>query len=427
MTVNFITFGCKVNQYESESMREELLNKGFSAADETADIFIINSCTVTKESDRKTKKTINRIRREHPNSVIVLTGCLPQSSPKIAEALDVDIVLGNTEKRDLAGAISAYLKNKQKTVIINKHEKEEAFAKYHITKFADRSRAYIKIEDGCNRGCTYCIIPKARGRIRSRSLSEIKEESVRLSNAGFKEIVLVGINLSSYQFGLANAVKAAASANGIKRVRLGSLEPDLTTKELLLALKEIPEFCPQFHLALQSGCDNTLKRMNRLYTTREFTELTKTIREIFKDASFTTDIMVGFAGETQEDFKESCEFVKKTGFLHCHIFPYSVREGTFAANYKNQLTKAQKEERAKKMKEVCEQVSLKERQKYIGLTKEVLLETDGSGYTKEYLRVYLNDYKENSEDFSEQNNFSGDIINVKILSVFKDGVKAEKI
>ena len=410
MTVSFYTLGCKVNQYETESMKNILLNNGFELS-ENGDIAIVNSCTVTAESDRKTRQLLNKIRKLNPNVILVLTGCMPQAHPEKAAEFNADIVIGNTSRRDILKSIMAYLKNKEKLVDLPKHENDEEFFESPIESFSEKTRAFMKIEDGCNRACTYCIIPKARGRVRSRKLEDIKAEAEVLAKRGYKEIVLTGINLSSYEFGLENAVKMVANTNGIERVRLGSLEPDLMTNELLKALSDIPEFCPNFHLSLQAGCNNTLKRMNRLYTKEEYANLVKQIFEIFENPSITTDVMVGFAGETENDFLESLNFVEDIEFAHVHIFPYSIREGTFAEKFKDQITKNEKSRRVKLMEEAAKKAALKFNTKQIGKTLPVLIESDNTGYTENYVKVTV------LEKANE-----GEILKIEISSADSDGL-----
>lgn len=386
MKITFYTLGCKVNQYESQSLKEELLNCGIG--ENAPDIIVVNSCTVTAESDRKTRQTVNRARKENPNAVIVLTGCMAQTAPKDAAKLPCDIVLGNTANRNLPLAISKFLQSKNKVFEVDKHTAGEVYSTLPVKSGGERTRAYMKIEDGCNRGCTYCIIPKARGRVRSRELSQIEQEAKDLAAAGYSEIVLVGINLSSYEYGLQNAVKAAAQ-DGIKRVRLGSLEPDLTTPQLVKELVKIPQFCPQFHLALQSGCDKTLKAMNRLYDTEYYLNLVNHIKEICPKARFTTDIMVGFSGESKQDFEQSVEFCKKVGFLKMHVFPYSERPGTFAASFSNKVQKKEKERRAAIMREAGDIMTAEILKTYLGKTVQVLVESDSGGHTADYVFVHL--------------------------------------
>ena len=391
-------------------MKNILIKNGFSLSD-NGDIAVVNSCTVTSESDRKTRQLLNRIRKNNPKVIIVLTGCMPQAHPEKAAEFNADIVIGNTSRRDILKAINAFLNNREKIIELPMHEKDEEFCESPIESFSEKTRAFMKIEDGCNRACTYCIIPKARGRVRSRRLEDIKNEAEALAKKGYKEIVLTGINLSSYHFGLENSVKAVAETSGIERVRLGSLEPDLMTNELLTALKSIPEFCPNFHLSLQAGCNNTLKRMNRLYTKEEYAALVKSIFEIFENPSITTDVMVGFAGESQEDFIESCKFVEEIEFAHVHIFPYSIREGTFAANFKDQITKNEKINRVKAMEQAAKKAALKFNTKQIGKVLPVLIESDNTGYTENYVKVTV------LEKARE-----GEIIKVKISSCDSEGL-----
>ena len=428
MRVFFHTLGCKVNRYETERMTEQLASIGFSLTEDakSADLIVINSCTVTAESDRKTRQLTRRYKRLSENAVILLTGCMPQAFPTDAEALPADIILGNGSNRDVVAAVETYFKNHNRIISISPHQKGEMFENGGLESFSERTRAYMKIEDGCDRGCTYCIIPKARGRVRSRSLADIGLEAENLAKNGFSEIVLVGINLSSYgkdlNLSLADAVKTVAEVNGVERVRLGSLEPDLTDDILLAKLKEIKEFCPQFHLSLQSGSEATLKRMNRLYTAAEYLELTKKIKKIWSNGSITTDIMVGFIGESDEEFSQSLEFAKKVGFLKAHIFPYSVREGTFAANMDKKLRVAEdiKNRRAAIMAEECDKASAKLLDSLKGEFRSVLFERfDGEyshGYSEDYIPIFVKD-----------NILSGEIKKVEILGRIKDGVLAKTV
>ena len=302
MNILFQTLGCKVNQYETEVMREALLNLGHTCdKDLPIDAVMINSCSVTAESDRKTRQLVRRMRREHPNAIIALTGCMVQAFPEEAKQLtEADIVVGNKDVQKVIDAIKSYDNNR--IFCVEEHKKGDIYNTIGLSSFNERTRAFMKIQDGCDRFCTYCIIPFARGRVRSRAIDDIKQEAIRLSNNGFCEIVLVGINLTSYgkneSFDLCDAIDAVCSVDGIKRVRLGSLEPDHITNEMLARFKAQPKFCPQFHLSLQSGCDETLKRMNRHYDTAFYEDLVNRIRLTFNNAAITTDIMVGFAGET---------------------------------------------------------------------------------------------------------------------------------
>lgn len=397
MKIAFYTLGCKVNQYESQAISEAMAKHGFQAVsyEDEADIYVINSCTVTAESDRKTRQTVRRFKRKHPDSIIVLTGCMPQAFPNDAENLvEADIVLGNRNNHKLFELVERYLETKERVIEITPHENGDKFEGDTISEFDRRTRANVKIEDGCNRFCSYCIIPYARGRVRSKPLDVLENELKSLSDAGFVEIVLVGINLSAYgqdiSKSICDAVELAAKMN-FQRIRLGSLEPDHLTDEIIERLAKIDKFCPQFHISLQSGCDNTLKAMNRHYTADEYFKLCKKLRESFSDTTITTDIMVGFPTETEEDFKTSVEFAKKVGFEKVHVFPYSPREGTRAAKMV-QLQNKVKEERSRIMIEETEKIRHSFLQSQISKTVDVLFEAyhaDGysEGYTSNYTPV----------------------------------------
>lgn len=395
MKAAFYTLGCKVNQYESQAMAQNLESHGLIIVDhsEEADVYIINSCTVTAESDRKTRQAVRRFKKLHPESIVVLTGCMPQAFPEISGKLDeADIVIGNKSNRFLFDYITQYINNRGRIVAIDEHKTGDSFAGDCISNFRERTRASVKIEDGCNRFCSYCIIPYARGRVRSKPIEELKNEIADLERNGFSEIVLVGINLSAYGMGLdyniVDAVKLAASFDGIKRVRLGSLEPDHITDDIINGLAQIPEFCPQFHISLQSGCDNTLKRMNRHYDSAEYFELCEKLRKAFDDTTITTDIMVGFPGETHEDFINSLEFAKKVGFEKVHVFPYSIRPGTPAARMTDQIEKCEKERRAALMSKACDDIRNEFLQNQIGKKLDVLIEEYHDGFVQGYTANY---------------------------------------
>ncbi len=399
MKVKLHTLGCKVNQYETEEMTELLLKNGYeiTLSDADADIFIVNSCTVTAESDRKTRQTVRKLKRNYPNSTVVLTGCMPQAFPEASQALTAaDIVIGNKNNIELPEKLRVYFQNRERLVCISRHQSGEAFRGDLITDFNERTRAIVKIEDGCDRFCSYCIIPTARGRVRSKPIADIRKEAETLARAGFREIVLVGINLSAYGKDsgekFTDAVRAACSPEGILRVRLGSLEPDHITDAVIEALSKLPKLCPQFHISLQSGCDNTLRRMNRHYTAEEYYVLTQKLRAAFADCTLTTDMMVGFAGEREEDFLESLRFAQKVGFEKIHVFPYSVRQGTRAAAFPDQIEKAVKERRAAELIAAAETMRQDFLTQQIGKTVEVLLESrhtqgDLFGYTANYTPV----------------------------------------
>ncbi len=399
MKVKFYTLGCKVNQYESQAMAEQLTKRGYEIVNgkEKADVFIVNSCTVTAESDRKTRQAVRRFKRNNPDSVVVLTGCVPQAYPEKAKELtEADIVIGNKNNQVLFDVLEEHFKKGCRIFEVSEHKKGDLFCGDTITSFEERTRAYVKIQDGCNRFCSYCVIPYSRGRVRSKPIDEIKEEITVLAQKGYKEVVLVGINLSSYGSEIGRtfpeAVKTANDVDGILRVRLGSLEPDHLTDEVIEKLSECEKLCPQFHISLQSGCDKTLKSMNRHYTAEEYRHLANKLRESFTDCTLTTDIMVGFAGENDGDFEESLNFMEEIGFEKVHVFPYSVRKGTRAEKLPNHLDKKVKEERAKIMAEKAEEIRRGFFRQQIGKTCSVLFESqteDGylSGHTTNYIPV----------------------------------------
>lgn len=401
MNVKLYTLGCKVNQYETEEMTEQLIENGYSVtlSDMDADIFVVNSCTVTAESDRKTRQLVRRLKRNFPESTVVLTGCMPQAFPEASSSLNAaDIVIGNKNNISLPKKLRTYFDTHKRLVSIEQHKSGEAFCGAPIENFHERTRANIKIEDGCDRFCAYCIIPTARGRVRSKPIAVLTKEAQTLSEKGFRELVLVGINLSAYGKDsgecFTDAVRAAAAPSGVLRVRLGSLEPDHITDEVIAELSKIPKLCGQFHISLQSGCNSTLKRMNRHYTAAEYEALALKLRAAFPDCTLTTDIMVGFAGETEDDFKETVLFARKIGFEKIHVFPYSVREGTRAAAFSEQVEKAVKERRAAELLSVAAELRAEFLERQLEKTVEVLCEhkTENGlhfGYTANYMPVYF--------------------------------------
>lgn len=393
---NIFTLGCKVNQYESQAMREDLIKHGYVLSDdkEHAYISIINSCTVTSASDAKNRKLINRLRRENPDGIIILTGCMPQAFPEEMKSFtSCDIILGNKERANLIPTLEQYINSKEKLIDIPPHLNHNAeYENLKVSSFGEHTRAFIKIEDGCNRFCSYCIIPYARGRVRSKPLSDLKTELISVAQNGYKEVVLVGINLSAYglneDFDLADAVELACGIDGIERVRLGSFEPEQMSDELIKRLAACEKFCPQFHLSLQSGCDKTLKDMNRHYTTAEYMEIVNRLKASFENPSFTTDVMVGFAGESEDDFNASMAFVKSVGFAKVHVFPYSQRKGTAADKKPGQVTPADKDKRAKLMGALVEKSRQEFLKAQLGKTEQVLFERLRHGYLEGYTKNY---------------------------------------
>ncbi len=401
MRVAFYTLGCKVNQYETEYMAEVLKNAGMQIVshNENADYYIINSCTVTATADQKTRQNVRKFKRQHPNSVVILTGCMPQAFPEQASSLnEADIVLSNKSNDDILDLINQFNVTHNRIVKIDKHQSGDEFSKCSINQFSERIRAFVKIEDGCDRFCSYCIIPMSRGRVRSKSLEDLKEEITMLGNNGIKEIVLVGINLSSYgkgqNFNIVDAVRICNEDSNIRRVRLGSLEPDHITDEVIEGLAQFEKFCPQFHISLQSGCDKTLKNMNRHYDSDEYRRLCQKLRKTFNNATITTDIMVGFNDETEDDFNASLAFAKEIGFEKVHTFPYSERQGTVASRKGDNVPKQEKERRAAVMIEETNKTRFEYFNKLIGSREIVLFENNiedniYQGYTKNYIPVRM--------------------------------------
>ena len=406
MKAAFYTLGCKVNQYETEYMSELLKNAGFEivSPNENADYYIINSCTVTATADQKTRQNVRKFKRKHPEATIILTGCMPQAFPEDAKSLsEADIVLSNKNDSDILELINKHQFENKRIINIEEHRSGDKSRECAINEFSERIRAFVKIEDGCDRFCSYCIIPKARGRVRSKPLELLDKEIKALSDSGIKEIVLVGINLSAYgkgeDFNIVDAVEICAGYENITRIRLGSLEPDHITDDIIDRLSRIPKFCPQFHISLQSGCDRTLKNMNRHYTAAEYKLLCDKLRSAFPDASLTTDVMVGFNEESEEDFYESLEFVKSIKFEKVHTFPYSERSGTSASKKGDSVSKQDKEKRASIMIDETEKIRNDYLKNLVGKSTEVLFEsTCGQntyqGYTRGYLPVRI-ESKEN--------------------------------
>lgn len=420
MKFYIFTLGCKVNQYESQIMHENLINSGFQYTKEynTADIIIINSCTVTSASDSKAVKLMHRVKRENPQSVLVLTGCLPQAFPEDERFIEADIILGNKTRSILVPTIQQYLTNRVRIINVSKHETGDDFESMSISNFTERTRAFVKIEDGCNRFCSYCIIPYARGRVRSKPLKELKVEIEALSKKGFKEVVLVGINLSAYgqefNMDLSDAIETACAVEGIERVRLGSLEPERMDEATIARISKQPKLCPQFHLSLQSGCDATLKRMNRHYNTAEYYEIVQNLRKAFENCAITTDIMVGFPGETDEEFNESLGFAEKVAFAKVHTFAYSRRPGTVADKAENQVAESIKNIRSKEMIELTTKTQEEFLQLQIGRTEPVLFEREKNGYYEGHTMNYTQVIVKSDNDISNQ------ILNVKITNVDKN-------
>lgn len=424
MRASFFTLGCKVNQYETQILKQLFSAQGYDIVEfgEQADVCVINTCTVTDTGDRKNRQALRRARRENPGAVIALTGCMPQAFPEQSQILtEADVITGAYNRKGLLDAIRTFMATGERVIDISKHERGEQFEQMRADAFMEHTRAFVKIEDGCERYCSYCIIPTARGPVRSKPLEELKEEIRSLAEAGYREVVLVGINLSCYGsdigLRLIDAVKCAASIPGIERVRLGSLEPEMLTREDIRAMKELPCFCPQFHLSLQSGCDATLRRMNRHYTTAQYMDIVNMIREEFENSAITTDIMVGFPQETDEEFELSLSFFSSVGFAKAHVFAYSMRAGTRAAQIKEQVPQKVKTMRSHRMLQAADHARGVFLRTQVGRTDSVLFETrEGEfycGYTPNYTPVKV--------PCPPERDLQGQIVAVKITDVCDDG------
>ena len=400
--------GCKVNAYEVEAMQQLLEKAGYEIVPftEGADVYLINTCTVTNIADRKSRQMLHKAKKMNPDAIVVAAGCYAQAdTEKLKEDNAVDLILGNNQKTQIVEVLEEYEKehSKQVQVIEINHTKE--YEELSIEQTAEHVRAYIKVQDGCNQFCTYCIIPFARGRVRSRKIADVLREVETLASKGYKEVVLTGIHLSSYgvdfskeeRESLLSLIQAVSKVEGIQRIRLGSLEPRIITEEFLEGIVATGKVCPHFHLSLQSGCNKTLKNMNRRYSAQEYAEKCELIRKYYPAPALTTDVIVGFPMETEEDFKESYEFVKNIHFYETHIFKYSRRHGTKAAAMDGQLTEAVKAQRSEKLLELHDIRAKEYEEAMIGKTIELLLEEeieeDGKmwyvGHSREYVRAVI--------------------------------------
>ena len=394
--------GCKVNAYETEAMQELLEMNGYEIVPfkEGADIYIINTCTVTNMADRKSRQMLHRAKKMNPDAIVVAAGCYVQTEKdKVDDS--IDIIVGNNKKKDIIEILKEYEEDQKlkKEIIDINHTNE--YEELHLSKTAEHTRAYIKVQDGCNQFCTYCIIPFARGRVRSRSFESVIEEVTTLASNGYKEVVLTGIHLSSYGVdtddNLLHLILGVHAIEGIERIRLGSLEPRIITEEFAKTISELPKMCPHFHLSLQSGCNDTLKRMNRRYTAEEYYEKCELLRKYFVNPALTTDVIVGFPGETEEEFAQSKAFVDKVDFYETHVFKYSRRAGTKADRMENQIPEDVKTKRSNELLEMSKKKQNAYEEALIGTVQEVLMEEsiemDGEiyqvGHTKEYVKIAL--------------------------------------
>ena len=399
--------GCKVNSYETEAMSQLLANAGYEIVSfsEKADVYIVNTCSVTNMADRKSRQMLHKAKKMNEDAVVVATGCYVQTaSEKIAEDLSIDIIVGNNKKKEIVEILQEYFKEHKKNYIIDINKTDE-YEDLEIATVTEHTRAHLKIQDGCNNFCSYCIIPYARGRIRSRKMDSIKDELERLANNGFKEVVFTGINLSCYDDNgkkLIDVIELAENTDGIERIRLGSLDPEVVTEEFAHRLSKVTKICPHFHLSMQSGCDTTLKAMNRHYTSEEYYNKCMLLREKFINPAFTTDVIVGFPQESDEDYATTREFVKKVGFSELHVFKYSRRDGTVAAKMIGQVDETIKSKRSEDLISVGESLKENYRKEKIGEKVSVLFEEEKEingikyqvGHTKEYIEVAV-ETKEN--------------------------------
>lgn len=400
MRISFYTLGCKVNQHETGALAKLFCDNGYTLAapGEEADVYVVNSCTVTAGGDKKSRQWLRRARRENPGAVTVLAGCYPQAFPEeAAGVVEADVVVGNTDRMGLLQAVQTALQTGERVVDIRPHTRGEAFEELPIARPLGHTRAFLKVQDGCHRQCAYCVIPRARGPVRSRARQKVLEELRALAANGYREVVFSGINLPSYGLDtgddLAGLVESAAEIEGIRRIRLSSLEPDLLPPDTIARLAAVNALCPQFHLSLQSGCTATLRRMRRVYTAEEYAAVCAALRTAFGGhLSLTTDVIVGFPGETEAEFAESLAFVQAMRFLKVHVFPYSPRPGTPAANFPDQIPEPEKARRVHAMQSAADAVRAELIRGMAGEEAEVLLETPLSGtlftgYTRRYVPV----------------------------------------
>ena len=404
--------GCKVNQYETNAMTQKFLEKGYKVIDESSeenpDICIINTCTVTNMSDRKSRQMLRRVKEKSKNTIVVAVGCYVQiAKEELLKIAEIDIVLGNNEKVNIVEYVEEYIKENIKKVETEDVMQSKEFSEFGDITYSEKTRAVIKIQDGCDRFCSYCIIPYARGRVRSRKPQSIISEINQIAQSGIKEIVITGIHIASYgkdfkeEYKLIDLLEEINKINGIKRIRLGSIEPLLITEEFMERIKKLEKICHHFHLSLQSGCDETLKRMNRRYTTEQFRDIVKLLRNAYEDVNLTTDIIVGFPGETEEEFNKTYEFLKEIKFYKMHIFKYSPRKGTKAAVMQNQVNGDKKEERSRKLLELSNRNEIEYNKRYIGKKVEVLFEEENKGHTQNYIMIYCNSHQKLENEIKE--------------------------
>ena len=432
--VAFITLGCKVNQYETNAMTQKFIEKEYEIVEhhQKADIYVINTCTVTNMSDRKSRQMLRRVKELNNKAVVVACGCYAQVAKKELEKIEeIDLILGNNEKKEIVKYVEEYIENHKKQIEIEDVMYQKEFVDFGDVTYTEKTRAVIKVQDGCDRFCSYCIIPYARGRVRSRRPESIVSEIKQIAKEGIQEVVITGIHIASYgkdfkedinkEYRLIDLLEEINKIEGIKRIRLGSLEPLLITEEFVERLVKLEKICHHFHLSLQSGCDETLKRMNRRYTTTEFKNIVSILRKYYEDVILTTDIIVGFPGETEEEFETTYKFLEEIKFYKMHIFKYSPRKGTKAAQMKEQIDGNKKEQRSQKLIELSDKNEKGYNQSYIGKEVKVLWEEEKEGiykgHTKNYILAYYKEVKSEKEKDLENK-----IIKVKCIGEEKDHI-----
>lgn len=417
--VAFVSLGCKVNQYETNAMSQEFIEAGYEVVDfnDIADIYIVNTCTVTNIADRKSRQMLRRVKDNNKDAILVASGCYAQVGKQELEKIEeIDLIIGNNEKKDIVRIIENYQSAKLQQLnnaIISDVMMQKEYVEFGTTTYTEKTRAVVKIQDGCDRFCSYCIIPYARGRVRSRKLENVINEVEQIVEKGIKEVVITGIHIASYgkdfkeNIGLIDLLEKLNQIKGLQRIRLGSIEPTIITEGFVDRLSKLEKICDHFHLSLQSGCDETLKRMNRRYTTSEFEIVTELLRNKFPNASLTTDIIVGFPGETEAEFEQTYEFLNKIAFYKMHVFKYSQRKGTKAAVMPNQIDGSIKEQRSRRLIELSDKNEQKYNSGYIGKVVEVLFEEKEGEYYKGHTKNYM-------QVLAKGENLENKIVNVRV-------------
>ena len=422
-TVAFYTLGCKVNQYETNAMEQQFIKNGYKVVDhhDFADIYVVNTCTVTNIAERKSRQMLRRVKDINKDAILVVCGCYAQVAKEELEKIpEIDIILGINEKNNIVEIVEDYIKKQvSKEEIVSDVSNQNEFLDFGDVTYTEKNRAVVKVQDGCNMFCTYCIIPYARGRIRSRKIESVVSEISKIAKLGIKEVVITGIHVASYgkdfeeNIGLIDLLEAINKIDGMERIRLSSIEPNIIDEEFVKRLSKLEKICPHFHLSLQSGCDETLKRMNRKYTTKKYKEAVDLLRSYFPDVNFTTDVIVGFPGETEEEFNTTYKFLEEIKFYRMHVFKYSKRRGTVAEKMPNQIDGNIKEERSNKLIELSNKNENEYNESYIGKEVNVLFEEYENGYfrgyTTNYMMVNVPGKKEDEEKLVDH------IFTVKIL------------